>query len=309
PVTKMREKMLEKCQSPNGFEYLIMDSTEVDGGSRKARRLYMKSLQKWHARHPIKMYILYGTNRFMKAAAYIAGPLMPFKVKVAKNLEEALEMTGGSLLKAEQPQPVIKSQVEKGKGFNPYQRYVDELLTYLGSIDWEQDGLDGSEQIDPSHPFHKVFEAILLVKEELDGLLQERKQVEDLVRESEERYRRILQDIQDGYYEVDIAGNFTFTNPSMSRILGYREDELIGMNNQKYMDPDTAEQVYGCFNRVYSTGRSDEGVGWEFIRKDGTRRYVESPDEGCQRTANRLQGYSAGYDAKEAGRGGNAQIP
>ena len=49
-------------------------------------------------------------------------------------------------------------------------------------------------------------------------------------RENEERYRAILEGIEDGYYEVDLAGNFTFFNDSLCRMFGYPPDELMGMS-------------------------------------------------------------------------------
>ena len=40
----------------------------------------------------------------------------------------------------------------------------------------------------------------------------------------------ILEMINDGYFEVDLAGNFTFFNPSVCRVLEYSREELMGMN-------------------------------------------------------------------------------
>lgn len=40
------------------------------------------------------------------------------------------------------------------------------------------------------------------------------------LRQNEEKYRSILDNIEDGYFEVDIRGNFTFFNDSICRILG-----------------------------------------------------------------------------------------
>ncbi|MBT3259722.1 MAG: PAS domain S-box protein, partial [Deltaproteobacteria bacterium] len=47
---------------------------------------------------------------------------------------------------------------------------------------------------------------------------------------SEEKHRTILESIEDGYYEVDIAGNLTFFNDATCRITGYPGGELMGMN-------------------------------------------------------------------------------
>ena len=47
---------------------------------------------------------------------------------------------------------------------------------------------------------------------------RERKQAEEALRSSEEKYRNILENIEDGYFEVDIAGNFTFFNDSLCRV-------------------------------------------------------------------------------------------
>ena len=110
---------------------------------------------------------------------------------------------------------------------------------------------------------------------DLETEITERKRAEGELRESEEKYRTILEDIEDGYYEVDIAGNFTFFNDAMCGIIGYSKDEMMGMNNRQYMDEENAEKVYQAFNRVYTTRKHTEEFGWEIRRKDGTKRFVE----------------------------------
>ena len=104
----------------------------------------------------------------------------------------------------------------------------------------------------------------------------ERKRAEEALRESEERYRTILDNIEDGYFEVDIAGNFTFFNDSLCGILGYSRDEMMGMNNRQYTDEENAKKLYQAFNKVYRTGKPTKGFDWEIIRKDGTKRYIET---------------------------------
>ncbi|HOG82438.1 MAG TPA: PAS domain S-box protein, partial [Smithellaceae bacterium] len=74
--------------------------------------------------------------------------------------------------------------------------------------------------------------------------ITERKRVQELLKKSEERYRTILEDIQEGYFEVDLAGNFTFFNETLCRVSGYSRKELMGMNNRQYTDQEEQKRVY-----------------------------------------------------------------
>jgi len=106
--------------------------------------------------------------------------------------------------------------------------------------------------------------------------ITERVQAEKALRESEEKYRTILESIEDGYHEVDLAGNLTFFNDSLCKMLGYSPDELMGLNNREFMDDETARSVYQTFNEVYRTGKPAKAVDWALIRKDGDRRLIET---------------------------------
>ena len=105
----------------------------------------------------------------------------------------------------------------------------------------------------------------------------ERKRAEEALRKSEERYRNILDNLQDGYFELDIAGNLTFFNDFLCQLLQYSKEELTGMNNRNYMDKETAKKVYQTFNHVYTTGEPLKAFEYKIIRKDGTERFIESP--------------------------------
>ncbi|MCL0056243.1 response regulator [Dehalococcoidia bacterium] len=98
----------------------------------------------------------------------------------------------------------------------------------------------------------------------------------EAVEKSEEKYRSILQNIEEGYYEIDVAGYFHFFNDSLCKILGYSRDELMRMNNRQNTDEENARKVYQTYNEVYLTGETVKAFDWEIIRKDGSRRYVES---------------------------------
>lgn len=93
---------------------------------------------------------------------------------------------------------------------------------------------------------------------------------------SEEKYRSILESIEDGYFEVDCAGNFTFFNESACRMLGYTRGELAGVNYRSLVDPPTADRVYQAFHRVFESGLPLRTPDWRIIRKDGADRFVQT---------------------------------
>jgi two-component system NtrC family sensor kinase len=103
----------------------------------------------------------------------------------------------------------------------------------------------------------------------------ERKKAEEALRQSEERYRTMLEQMEEGYYEVDLAGTFTFVNDAMSRILGYSRDELIGMNYRTYTAKEDVKPIFQAYNRVYRTGEPLEWFPMPETRKDGTRILAE----------------------------------
>jgi len=100
----------------------------------------------------------------------------------------------------------------------------------------------------------------------------ERKHTGEILLRSEERYRSILDSIEEGYFEVDLAGNFTFFNDAMYRMSGYPREELMGMNNREYTTPETAKHLYKTFSKIYATGKPAKIMDYEVIRKDGTTK-------------------------------------
>ncbi|MBF0118470.1 MAG: diguanylate cyclase [Desulfobacterales bacterium] len=98
----------------------------------------------------------------------------------------------------------------------------------------------------------------------------------EALRDSEKRYRNILESIEEAYFETDLSGNFTFFNDSLCKNLKYPKEEIMGMNYRKYTDEVNAKKVFHAFNRIHTTGETVKIFDWEFIRKDGTKSYVET---------------------------------
>lgn len=94
------------------------------------------------------------------------------------------------------------------------------------------------------------------------------------LKKSEERYRDILDTMEEAYYETDLQGNIVFFNDAGLKLFGdYSQEEAQGINYQLlYVDP---KQAYEAFNKVFITGKPDKGLVLEMLRKDGSTFYGE----------------------------------
>jgi PAS domain S-box-containing protein len=191
----------------------------------------------------------------------------------------------------------VNPEVEKLTGYSPEELYNTPITNYIHPK-FLSEVFDRYEQRIAGQSVPEIYETKLLLKNnrtlevEVNASvityqgkpadlaiirdISERKQVEQALRESEEKYRTILETIEEGYYEVDLRGNITLFNDAMVQIHGYPKEEFMGMNNREYTDEQTAKMVYQTFNRVYQTGEPARIFEYEIIRKDGTRRVGEA---------------------------------
>jgi PAS domain S-box-containing protein len=103
-----------------------------------------------------------------------------------------------------------------------------------------------------------------------------RKELEEAIEYSEKRYRTVLDEIGDAYFEVDLKGTFTFVNDQMSQQhLQYPKEELLGMNYKTFTTEEDIKNVYEAYNQVYRTGEPRLSIGHSIIRKDGTRGFSD----------------------------------
>jgi PAS domain S-box-containing protein len=105
--------------------------------------------------------------------------------------------------------------------------------------------------------------------------INKRKKAEEDLKESEEKYRTILESMEEGYYEVDFDGNFTFANDSMSSILGYPKKDMPTINYRQFMDEKNIRIVEDTFSGCRQSGDPVKAFDCEFNR-DGMVLFIEA---------------------------------
>ena len=117
---------------------------------------------------------------------------------------------------------------------------------------------------------------LLKVNNDLKEEIIERKRAEDDLRENEEKYRNILENMEEGYYEIDIAGNLTFFNDALTKITGFSRDELVGTHYRKFTEPGDANKVFHALSNVYISQQPSREFEWTIIKREGNRRYLDA---------------------------------
>ncbi len=238
-IDRMRHLCRSAVSEDSGLDYIVVDAGSLKGGSRSARSRYMQSLKNWHQHFPFKMYIVYGANAFMKTALHLARPIMPFRVKIAGDMDHAFQ-----IIRDDGSERVSKKQStgERAKAAVVKHADIEKFVALIGGLDWEREGIDSSFDMAEDHPFYYPFQSIKLIKEEFDDLLQERNKADEAIRESEKRFRQIYENIAVGVARVSLAFRIENANNAYCSMLGYREDELIGKHLKEITHPEVVEE-------------------------------------------------------------------
>ncbi len=102
--------------------------------------------------------------------------------------------------------------------------------------------------------------------------ITDRKRAEEALRVGEEKYRYVVENLNEGIWIIDKDSYTTFVNPRMAEMLGYTADEMIGSQVFSFMDE---AEIETCKRHLERRKKGiKESHDFEFLRKDGTRIYM-----------------------------------
>ena len=163
---------------------------------------------------------------------------------------------------------------------------MQELLAYLGSIEWGAEAPDEAPPVGPAHPFSRVYDALSLIRSELAQLFHEREQALASLNESETRYRLITESASDyiSLLSFDTNPKLIYASPS-HRSLGYSDADLVGHPAMDFVHPeDVASLVAKLASYLgdaqavedLADGRVVEKINFRFRDKAGQWRAIEA---------------------------------
>ena len=123
-----------------------------------------------------------------------------------------------------------------------------------------------------------VRERTAKLQEANDGLVSEierRRGTEAQLRISEEKYRSILDTIEEAYFETDRSGTLVFVNDAASRIMGYTAAELRGMHFRHFSDHQPTRELIEAFRTMIRSGKPVRVITQPVITKNGTRKVLD----------------------------------
>jgi PAS domain S-box-containing protein len=120
--------------------------------------------------------------------------------------------------------------------------------------------------------------------------ITERKLAEEVMRESEEKYRLMAENITDMITKHNLDGFYTYVSPSIVHLLGYQPDDLIGKQPREFIHPDDLNDASRVRPTLLGSDQTDQRItnmfrmrqkGGSYVWMESTTRTIREPQTGA----------------------------
>ncbi len=126
---------------------------------------------------------------------------------------------------------------------------------------------------------------------DLEVQIEKRREIENRLRESELRFRSLVESINDWFWEVDPNGVYTYVGPQIKTLLGYDPGEALGKTAFDFMPPDERERVMETFKTIVQDRDPIELLENTLIHKEGHHVIVQTSGLPIFDTHGKFLGY------------------
>jgi PAS domain S-box-containing protein len=121
--------------------------------------------------------------------------------------------------------------------------------------------------------------------------ITDRKKTEDALRQSELRFRSLVETTSDWVWATDADAVYTYSSPKVKEVLGYEPQEIIGKKPFEFMEPQEAARVARVFAETTAARKPLATIENVNLRKDGRKIVLETSGVPIFDTAGTLIGY------------------
>jgi PAS domain S-box-containing protein len=255
-IFNLQNQVLESTGLYGKAHYFLQGLTELEGVNLKTRKNYFKKWSEFSEKDPFcQMNVIYGGNRATRAGLSISSALWNMKIHVADTPEEAIQWIAGDKEKTPEPSKKNKETLPAVE-MDKIKAYADELIYFLGNINWEVDGFNpGIGEKTPDHPFKVVYDAVSLIKMDIDDLFREREKTQIALIEGEEVARALLNATSDSSLLIRTDGTILSANETFARKFGRSPASLRNENVIHFIDPTLTEHRMIQIKKAVITGK------------------------------------------------------
>ncbi|MFW5895204.1 MAG: PAS domain S-box protein [archaeon] len=153
---------------------------------------------------------------------------------------------------------------------------IKSVLVFPLYISGKVSGFIGFDYIDETSNWTNEDHGLLKISSEIIGNAIERNRVQKKIISSEKKYRKILENIKEIYFEVDLKGNLNFFNSALCQITGYSKEKLSEMNFKDIIMREDQDYVFKKFNQVYRKEKENSSIEFDLKAKNRDVLTIES---------------------------------
>lgn len=111
------------------------------------------------------------------------------------------------------------------------------------------------------------------------------------LKESQEKFRALVETTSDWVWEVDASGTYTYASPKVEALLGFKPEEVVGKTPFDFMPPEEAQRVASTFLAASRAGKPFDQLLNINLHKDGHAVVLESSGTPMFDALGKLAGY------------------